>query len=186
MAKGKSKRSKIVTGVEISNLSKARPTRIPQAKVVDSEVVSDPINFKKIALHIGIVLAIVLVAYGNSAIGQFVFQDNYIQEVLKSKITSDNFWTELYLKAAAMPLTQPWLIASFALDFQSFALQPVWYHLVNIVLQAASCVYFYCLVFFIARRVSKSEALNNLTYEIPFLASALLACHPLAAESVAH
>lgn len=185
MAKGKSKRSKIVTGVDISNLSKARPTKIPQAKV-ETEVADDPINFKKIAAYLGIIVGIVLIAYGNSVIGQFVFQDNYIGEVLRSKIAGDNFWSELYLKAVAMPLMQSWLIGSFALDFQSFFLQPVWYHLVNIVLHAASCIYFYCLVFYIARRVSKSEAPNNLAYEIPFLASALLACHPLATESVAH
>lgn len=185
MGKGKAKRRKVVTGVDISNLSKARPTRIPQTKV-EAEISEDPIRFKLITLHIGIILAVVLAAYGNCLLGQFVFQDSYIHEVLKSRITGDNFWLELFLKATAMPLMQSWLITSFALDFQSFALEPVWYHLVNIVLHLASCAYFYFLVFFIARRTSKYEGLEKLTYEIPLFASALLGCHPLAAESVAH
>jgi tetratricopeptide (TPR) repeat protein len=186
MGKGKSKKTKIVTGLDISSLSKVRPTKIPQAKTAAALADDEPIAFKKIAIHLGIILGIILIAYGYSAFGQFVFQDSFIQDVLKNKIAAENFWLDLFLKAMVSPLTQSWLLASFALDFQSYATQPAWYHIINIILHAAACFYFYCLVLVIARKRSKVETLNNLTYEVPLLAAALLACHPLAAESVSH
>jgi tetratricopeptide (TPR) repeat protein len=72
------------------------------------------------------------------------------------------------------------------MDFRSFGLQPVWYHLVNVVLHALTCLYFYLLVFVLARRRSKEEGIRQLVYDIPLIAAGLLACHPLAAESVSY
>lgn len=185
MAKRKSKKAKVVTGIK-ADLSNARPTKIPQAKVKSTVFEGEPISFKTIGIHLGIIVAIVAVTYVISMFGKFVFQDQFLEEVLSSRLAQDSFWSQLILRMAAAPLSQSWLIFGFAQDFQAFGVQPAWYHFVNVVLHAASCLYFYCLVFLIARRHHRADEPKQFVYQVPLIASAMLACHPLAAESVAH
>src|SRR6516225_30679 len=138
MAKDKPKKPKIITGINVGDLSKGRPTRIPEAAKA-AVLQKPPISLKKIGIHIGIVVAVILIAYGNSLLGQFVFKDDYITNVLTARISDDAFWRQLGWLFMGIPLSQPWFLISLALDFNSFSYQPVWYHIVNVVFHSVCC-----------------------------------------------
>jgi len=186
MAKGKSKKTKVVTGLDIGDLSKARPTRIPQVTGEIALEKDNPLPLKMVLIHVGILLAIVMIAYVNSLFGQFVFNDHHIEEYLRSWNLEQNLITQTCLHCVVTPLNRPWLLASLALDLRCPSFQATWCHFVNVVLHAASCLYFYCLLFCFLRQIAKREGKGPPPYEIALIASAILACHPLGAESVSY
>ncbi len=174
-----------IKGIDISKLSRVRPTRVPSASLL-TEVRIQKTNYKKLAIHAGILCLIVLLAYGASVIGGFVFNDHYVDQFLGIKYSEESFWSSLLMKAVTQPLSQAWLTASFAYDLQNFVFDPSWYHIVNIILHFASCFYFYIFVYSLARYFWQDDGRNEPVHEVALLAAGLLACHPLASEAVAH
>ena len=162
-----------------------RPTRIPSA--LSGEQLRPLItNYKRLAIDAGILCLIVLVTYAVSCIGGFVFNDHYIDNFLAIGLSEESFWSNLIIRAISQPLSQPWIIASFAFDLQNFGFDPSWYHVVNIILHFASCFYFYLFVYTLARYFWQDDGQRKPVHEVALFACALFACHPLASESVAH
>lgn len=167
--------------------SKARPTRIPSASSrVENISTEQKINYKRLGIDAAILCIIILLAFGISTIGGFVFNDHYIDNFLGFKISQTNFWPNLIIRAISKPLSQPWIIASFAYDMQNFGADISWYHIVNLILHLLSCIYFYLFVYTLARYWWKDNGKKEPVHEVALLAATLFACHPLAAETVAH
>ena len=142
-------------------------------------------DFRRIAIDAGILALLVLIAYGASLLGGFVFNDHYIDKFLLIKVSEESFWSNLVMRGIIQPLSQPWITASFAFDLQNFAFDASWYHIANMILHYLSCLYFYIFVYRLSRHLWRDD-LDAPIHEVALLASALLACHPLVCESVAH
>src|ERR1700721_1400024 len=91
-----------IRNIDISKLSRVRPTRVPSASLL-KEVRVQITNYKKIAIHAGILCLIVLLAYGASVIGGFVFNDHYVDHFLAINISDESFWSNLTVKALSQP-----------------------------------------------------------------------------------
>ena len=172
-------------GIDISKLSRVRPTRVPSA-LSGSELRPQRTNYKKLAIHAGILCLIIFIAYGASVTGGFVFNDHYIDNFLSIKLSEESFWSNLIVRAISQPLSQPWIIASFIYDLQNFIFDASWYHIVNIILHFLSCFYLYLFVYTLARYFWQDDGENEPVHEVALLSAALLACHPLTSEAVAH
>jgi protein O-mannosyl-transferase len=174
-----------IRNIDISKLSRVRPTRVPSASLL-KEVRPQITNYKKLAIHAGILCLIVLLAYGASVIGGFVFNDHYIDHFLAINFSDESFWSNLTVKALSQPLSQSWITASFVYDLQNFGFDPSWYHIVNIILHFLCCFYFYIFVYTLARYFWQDDGAREPVHEVALLAAGLLACHPFASEAVAH
>jgi len=177
----------ILTGLDIANLGKARPTRIPSARSASKiHKHKQKIRWRRLAIDAAILAVIIIVAYALSFLGGFVFNDHYIDKFITIRIADESFWSNLVIRAISQPLSQSWIAASFAFDLQNFGLEAVWYHIVNLILHFLSCFYFYILVYRLAKHFWSTHTDEQPLHAVPLLAAALLACHPLACESVAH
>lgn len=177
----------ILTGLDIANLGKARPTRIPSARSTSKiHKYKQKIRWRRLAIDAAILAVIISITYAYSCLGGFVFNDHYIDKLITIRAADESFWSNLVMKAISQPLSQPWIIAGFAFDLQNFGLETVWYHIVNIILHFLSCFYFYILSYRLAKHFWSTGADEAPLHAVPLLAAALFACHPLACESVAH
>ena len=102
MAKSKSKKTKIITGINPAELSKARPTRIPRSHVPPL-LGQDHLSVRKMAVHFCLLAAFIALVYGNSLFGQFVFNDDYINNVIATSVAGEQFWLGLLLRLIATP-----------------------------------------------------------------------------------
>ncbi len=178
-------KKQFITRIDISKLSRVRPTRIPSVVTVE-ETHKQRTSYRRLAIDAGILCLIVLAAYGVSILGDFAYNDRYILSFLVPKQTEESFWSNLVVKAISQPLSQPLITTSFAFDLQNFGYESSWYHVVNIVLHLLCCLYFYLLVYVLARYFWQDDGREQPVHELALCASALFACHPLGAESVAH
>lgn len=177
----------ILTGLDIANLGKFRPTKIPSARSATSiQKQKQKIRWRRIAIDAAILAVIITLIYAASCLGAFVFNDHYIDKLLTLKITDEGFWSNLVVKAIMQPLSQPWIVAGFAFDLQNFGIEAVWYHIVNLILHFLSCFYFYLLIYRLAKHFWTNNSQEAPIHAVPMLAAITLACHPLACESVAH
>jgi tetratricopeptide (TPR) repeat protein len=174
-----------IKGIDISKLTRVRPTKVPTASSF-STLRPLKTNYKRIAIDAGILCLIILIAYGASTIGAFVFNDHYIDNFLGVRLSEESFWSNLIMKGISQPLSQPWIIASFAYDLQNFVFDPSWYHIINLILHFVVCFYFYIFVYTLAKYFWQDDGHNQPVHEISLLSAAILACHPLASEAVAH
>lgn len=167
---------------DISKLSKVSPTKIPKGKK-PKEQTRERINWKLLSFSaLGIILLIVL-AYGNSVLNDFVFNDH---SNVKSIDNPDLFWLSLWSQAAMQPLAVPWLVSTYAWDTQWFGMSPVWFHIVNVCLHITACLYLFLLVFRLAWLLKSDGRLRVNPYYVAIAATALFACHPLTSGAVAY
>jgi tetratricopeptide (TPR) repeat protein len=129
---------------------------------------------------------LVVVCFLDSLPGELVFNDRSTLQFLSTIRDWDYFWTDLWTTALTRPLTQQWLKATYAWDFQAAGMHFIWYHVVNVGLHLVSCIYLFLLVFRTARTWHNQGRLDADPYRAAFAAAALFACHPLASESVAY
>jgi tetratricopeptide (TPR) repeat protein len=178
-------KKRIITGLDFAYLGKIRTTRVPFGRSA-SKIHKHKIRWRRLTIDAAILATLIIITYAASCLGGFVFNDHYIDNVLTIRSTDENFWSILVMKAIAQPLSQPWIVAGFAFDLLNFGLEAVWYHIVNIILHFLSCLYFYILVYRLAKYFWWTHTQEEPLHAVPLLAAALLACHPLACESVAH
>ena len=174
-----------LTGVDISKLSRVSPTKIPSVSYT-VHMRQQRTNYRRIVIDVGIIALIVLIAYGASIIGSFVFNDRYIVSYLATKISEESFWSNVIMRAISQPLSQPLLTSSFVCDLQNFGLDASWYHVANIVFHFFSCFLFYILIYLLARRFWQDDGAQQPVHEVALVSAAIFACHPLVCESVAH
>ncbi len=127
-----------------------------------------------ICIAVGFILLITAVAYYSSLHGQFVWDD-------ESYIANNHFIKNISLKDLKRVFTvfnnanyHPLTILTYSWEYFFFGLNPLPYHIVNILLHLIDCV----LVFFFLFSLTKSVP-------VAFIAGLLFGIHPLHVESVA-
>jgi len=126
---------------------------------------------KKLTLILVLVGIAVLVAYVPAIQGGFVWDDDdYVEEnlVLRNLEGLRAIWIE----PKSIPQWYPLVHTTFWCEFQLWGLNPLGYHVTNVLLHIASTV----LLFLVLRRLAVAGAL---------LAAAVFALHPVMVESVA-
>jgi tetratricopeptide (TPR) repeat protein len=186
MAKKKQKKTKILPWEDLSALSKAKRTTLPDTAKSADQLHDPGISGKKLLIQICAVSVFATAVFFLSLFGKFVFMDHLLIGPFESVSAQPGFLIQNLFGSILSPFGQSWLKTTFALDISSFGHIPLWYHAVNIVIQVLTCVYFYLLVFRLARLWGPSNQRDQFPYNLALSASLLLACHPLVAESVAY
>ena len=126
---------------------------------------------KKLALLLVLLGIAVFVAYVPAIQAGFIWDDDdYVQEnpVLRSDEGLRIMWTE----PMSIPQWYPVVHTTFWVEFRLWGLNPLGYHVTNVLIHIASTV----LLFFVLRRLAVTGAL---------LAAAVFGLHPVMVESVA-
>ncbi len=172
-----------------SRLAKAVPHRVPRAQSKVEEFKAEPIepiDWKRLLACCGILLLSIYLLYGLMLTGRPVFNDEINWQALTTASDDNSFWLMLLSKAFGLPLTEPWVRLTYALDVVSFPRAPAFYHLVNISLHTVSCIYFFLFVFQFVRRLRIDQRTKVDPIYAGVWAALLLACHPLASGAVAY
>ncbi len=118
-------------------------------------------------------------AYVNSLLNPFIWDD--IALIVRNFHIGDlGYVPRLFLEGSYhQEITgnfyRPLLMASFALDFRYWALEPFGYHLFNLFLHLSNALLVYCLVWLLSKKKT-----------VPFLAALLFAVHPVHTEAVTY
>jgi protein O-mannosyl-transferase len=186
MTKKKHKKPKVLPWEDLSALSKTKRTSLPETAKTAEQLHDPGISVKRLLIESTCVALFATAVFFLSLFGKFVFLDNVLTGPFQSVAAQDGFFTENLLGSIISPFGQSWLKATYALDLSSFGPVPFWYHAVNVILHALTCVYFYLLVFQLGRLWIHDGDRSKLPYNIALAASLLLACHPMVVESVAY
>jgi protein O-mannosyl-transferase len=127
------------------------------------------------AVALAAALLAVLVAYGPALRGQFVFDDAYLPMMARESAGSP--WRHW------MAGVRPLLMFSFWANYRLYELDPLSYHLFNVLCHLATSV----LVFLVARRLLSWAGTNGfLRGALAAFAGGVFLLHPLQSESVAY
>ncbi len=177
---------------DISKLWRATPTRIPgtesAATVIphQQEAKLERIHWKFLGGFAAIIFVVIFVIYAYSLFGVPVFNDDLNLRCFTRSFDVNVFWAQQVANVLSTPLAQPWVKLTYGLDAISFPLVPAWYHLVNVVLHATSCLYFYLFVLQVGLRLKAEKRSVDNPYIFALCAALLFACHPLASGAVAY
>jgi len=185
MTKKKQKKTKVIPWEDLSALSKSKRTSLPEVAKTAEQIHDPGVSGKKLLIQNSCVALFATAVFFLSLFGKFVFMDHLLIGPFSSVAAQTGFTKENFLGAIISPLSQSWLKTTYALDLSSFVQVPFWYHAVNVILHVLTCVYFYLLVYGLARLWVHHDK-DKLPYNIALAASLLLACHPLVTESVAY
>lgn len=152
----------------------------------EAESQQEKINWKFLGMLLGATVVIVLAAFINSLWGQLVFNDSETLKFLSTVQDSRAFWSNLWAQAFKTPLTQPYLKATYAWDYEAAGYSVVWHHVVNLGLHLVASGYLFILVFAMSWRLKHQGRLDVNPYMLAFASAAIFACHPLTSEAVAY
>ncbi|HEY9870184.1 MAG TPA: tetratricopeptide repeat protein [Candidatus Obscuribacterales bacterium] len=187
MSKGKKQAGQAKgRGWDLARILKTSPTKIPKVAKEAAIGAPPPVRWRTLCLMALALAGLVVACFLDSLPGELVFNDRSTLQFLSTISDWDYFWTDLWTRAFTRPLTQQWLKATYAWDFQAAGMHLIWYHVVNVGLHLVSCMYLFFLVFRIARTWHNQGRLDADPYRAAFASAALFACHPLACESVAY
>src|SRR5215470_1896443 len=139
------KKQEAGAGPDLGKLFKSSPTKIPRVARELALAAAPAVRWRDLALISGLVFLLVLSAYLITLWGGLVFNDATTLAFISSVRSWDDFWPRVWLEAIQSPLSQQWLKATYAWDFQAAGWQPAWYHLVNVGLHLIACLYFLAL-----------------------------------------
>ena len=128
-------------------------------------------------LYIGLLLAIVVFAYGNTLVNAFTMDDIDLYIVRNPQVTHPSLRT-LFTAHKITNVFRPVTFGTFALDWKIGKGRPLGFHVVNLVLHAAVTLLLYLLL---------QTALQSLRHgkAIAFTTALLFAVHPIHTEAVA-
>lgn len=127
------------------------------------------------ALWAGLLVLLTIVTYMPATNGKFIWDDERHVSQNRNLLTTDglvNIWTKFGLKNDGAPQYYPLTHTTFWLEYRVWQLDPTWYHVTNILIQAISAV----LLWMILARLQVPGA---------WVAAAIFAIHPVQVESVA-
>ena len=126
---------------------------------------------------IGLLLAIVALAYGNSLVNAFTMDDIRLYVSQNPQVTHPSL-KALFTPHKITNVFRPVTFSTFALDWKIGNGRPLAFHVVNLVLHAAVTLLFYLLL---------QTALQSLPHgkSVAFAAALLFAVHPIHTEAVA-
>ncbi len=146
---------------------------------------------KAVLIFCSILFLLCLAAHAASIWNGFTLGDYFQVQPLRGIEPKkwNEYWIQLFADGFLHPFSAPITTASIAVDFQSAGFNPALYHAVNVLLHVGCVISSFFLLsrltaYFRAGR--KYIAASNYPLLVPFLASALLAVHPIASDSVAH
>jgi tetratricopeptide (TPR) repeat protein len=134
----------------------------------------------RLALAVIGLTGLVFLVYSGSLFGDFVFDDRpqiVINEKIKSLKYLPDFITHGVWNSTKIQLAdtyRPLFLFALALNYQLWGLNPVGFHITNILFHIANSI----LIFFLLRRVVQKEVL------VPFIGASIFAVHPVNTESV--
>src|SRR3989304_9708791 len=147
---------------------------------------------KKPYLHIIpliIIVALSVITYLNCLPNQFVYDDS--STIVENKLIKDwgNFnalFTHDYFKLSGELTYRPIVTLSYFIDYSIWHMNPMGYHLVNVVLHTINIVRVYFLLLLLLRQYSKTQESHNQISDIglALLTSMLFAVHPVVSEVV--
>src|SRR6266478_5681590 len=128
-------------------------------------------------LFIGLLLAIVVFAYGNSLVNAFTMDDIRLYVSQNPQVTHPSL-KALFTPHEITNVFRPVTFGTFALDWKIGNGRPLAFHVVNLLLHAAVTLLFYLLL---------QTALQSLPHgkSVAFAAALLFAVHPIHTEAVA-
>lgn len=136
-------------------------------------------NTIAVALAVAVILIAGSLSYVNSLLNPFIWDD--IALIVRNFHIGDlGYLPRLFLEGSYhQDMTgnfyRPVLMASFALDYRFWGLEPFGYHLANLFLHLSNALLIYCLVWLLSKRKTVS-----------FLAALLFAVHPVHTEAVTY
>src|SRR3989339_224459 len=147
---------------------------------------------KKPYLHIIpliIIIALSVITYLNCLPNQFVYDDS--STIVENKLIKDwgNFnalFTHDYFKLSGELTYRPIVTLSYFIDYSIWHMNPMGYHLVNVVLHVVNVVLVYFLVLLLLRQYNKTQESHNQISDIglALLTCMLFAVHPIVSEVV--
>jgi len=149
---------------------------------------------KKLYLHIIpiiVMVALAVITYLNCLPNQFVYDDT--STIVDNKLIKDwgNFltlFTHDYFKLSGELTYRPIVTLSYFIDYSLWQMNPMGYHLVNMVLHTANVALVYFLVFLLLHRPNENKTQKSRSQisdtGVALLTSIFFAIHPIASEVV--
>jgi Tfp pilus assembly protein PilF len=128
-------------------------------------------------LYIGLLLAIVVFAYGNTLVNAFTMDDISLYIVRNFQVTHPSLQS-LFTPHKITNVFRPVTFSTFALDWKIGNGRPLGFHVVNLVLHAAVTLLFYLLLLRALQSLERGKT-------VAFAAALLFAVHPIHTEAVA-
>lgn len=142
-------------------------------------------TWQPFAILCGIIILAVVICFSDTIGFGMVFNDKSTFARLGIS-NPQTYFADLWVQAFTQPLMQPWLRASFALDFSNYSTAFGWYHLVNVFLHLSSCLALFCLVLRLCWRLRNDEVTSSDPWKVAGVAALLFACHPLVVQSASY
>lgn len=147
---------------------------------------------KRLYLHIIpiiVMVALSVITYLNCLPNQFVYDDT--STLVENKLVKDwgNFltlFTHDYFKFSGELTYRPIVTLSYFIDYSIWHMNPMGYHLVNVVLHVVNVVLVYFLVLLLLRQYNKTQESHNQISDIGLALPTcmLFAVHPIVSEVV--
>jgi tetratricopeptide (TPR) repeat protein len=174
--------------LDISKLSKVKNRKIART-FRRKEILKDEkivIDWRKLWICSGIITVATLLLFGTLLFGGTAFNDSINIQIKTLAYPVDTLWLQLISMAQAKPFGEPWVLATYFWDTQSFPGRPGWYHFVNISLHVVSCIYLFLFVFQVLFWFKEDRRIKFDPYIGAFLVALLFMCQPLAAGAVSY
>src|ERR1700726_2425081 len=147
---------------------------LPQASQILGQVPDEKVKER---IYIGLLLAVVVFAYGNTLVNAFTMDDIALYIVRNTQVTHPSL-PALFAPHQATNVFRPVTFSTFALDWKIGGGHPFLFHLVNLVLHAAVTWLLYLLL----QTILRSSPGGNTA---AFVSALLFAVHPIHTEAVA-
>ncbi|MBX9688167.1 MAG: hypothetical protein K2X27_15775 [Candidatus Obscuribacterales bacterium] len=133
------------------------------------------------------VLMLALTTHLFSINNGLVLNDRYNLAYLMSKPQMERVSQKILSDMLGLaPLGQPWLKSSFIADHGEYALNFMWYHVVNVYWHALSSALLFFVLLTMGRHLHHQGRMRVNPYHLALAAAALFAVHPLSCESVSY
>jgi protein O-mannosyl-transferase len=136
-----------------------------------------PVKRAKERLHIGLLLAVAVFAYGNTLVNAFTMDDVLLYILRNPQVTHPSLQA-LFTPHKVTKVFRPVTFSTFALDWKIGNGRPLEFHLVNLLLHAAVTLLFYLLLQATLQSLQEGKA-------VAYAAALVFAVHPIHTEAVA-
>jgi protein O-mannosyl-transferase len=136
-----------------------------------------PVKRVKERLHIGLLLAVAVFAYGNTLVNAFTMDDVLLYILRNPQVTHPSLQA-LFTPHKVTKVFRPVTFSTFALDWKIGNGRPLEFHLVNLLLHAAVTLLFYLLLQATLQSLQQGKA-------VAYAAALVFAVHPIHTEAVA-
>jgi tetratricopeptide (TPR) repeat protein len=127
-------------------------------------------------MRLGIVLVVALLVYGNTLLNGFTYDDEAY--VLRNQAVKTFNVHGLFQPTRFANILRPVTFGSFAVDWMIAGPRPLWYHLVNVLLNAAVSLLVFVVLRLLLEGIPRAET-------IAFVSALVFAVHPIHTEAVA-